>query len=244
VYGQKHTLTLTRSSDTLAIHRSAAVTDGKLDITSISWFMPQISLNPAYLTAMRSLIEKRVTIPIAFRARTSESIILTETQRFNWRLSVSGGVDKPRWIIIGFQTDKRDTQQQNPAVFDNLGLTNAYVTLNAERFPQSEMITDFGKNDYAKLYHNFDSFKTDFYGIDSLVGGSQVNFPAFKSLYPILVFDVRKQNETLKTGIIDIQCKFEFSANVPANTTAYSVIISDRFFKASSDGKNMRIIST
>ena len=38
----------------------------------------------------------------------------------------------------------------------------------------------------------FDDFKKDYYGIDSLVGGTQVNFPAFKTLFPILVFDVTK----------------------------------------------------
>ena len=29
---------------------------------------------------------------------------------------------------------------------------------------------------------------------------------------------------------MDIQCKFEFGTAVPANTTAYSVMISDRFY--------------
>ena len=35
-YGQKHTLTLTRGSDTRAIHRANGVDDGKIDITSIT----------------------------------------------------------------------------------------------------------------------------------------------------------------------------------------------------------------
>jgi hypothetical protein len=54
---------------------------------------------------------------------------------------------------------------------------------------------------------------------------------------------VRKQNEKLKIGITDVQVKFEFSAAVPAETTAYAVIISDRFYKLSSDGKNMSVVS-
>jgi hypothetical protein len=243
IYGERHTLTLTRGSDTLAIHRVAGVTDGKIDLTSISWYMPQVVMNTEYLTALRSLIEQKAIIPIAFRARTSEQIAVTETQKFTWRLSVTGGVEKPRYIIVAFQTNRGDTQEQNPAVFDHLNLKNAFVTLNSDRFPPSDIITNYGANDYAKLYDMFDSFKKDYYGIDSLVGGTQVNFPAFKSLYPILVFDVRRQSERLKSGVIDIQVKFEFNANVPANTTAYTVIISDRFFKMSSDGKNMRVVS-
>lgn len=242
IYGLKHTLTLTRDSDNQALYRNATV-DGKVDITSITWHMPQIQMTPEYLTGMRKMIEQKVTIPLGFRARTSEQITVPQNHHFTWRLSVTGGVEKPRWIIIGFQTDRIGTQQQNPATFDHLSLKKAWVTLNSERYPMSDIITNFDRNEYMKLYNMFDDFKKEYYGIDSLVGGTQVNVAAYKSLFPIIVFDVRKQNETLKTGVTDIQVRFEFGAAVPANTMAYSVIISDRFYKLSSDGKNMSVIT-
>ena len=243
IYGLKHTLTLTRGSDNQALYRSAAAVDGKVDITNISWYMPQIQMTPEYLTGMRNMIEQKVTIPLGFRARTSEQTTLAQTQNFTWRLSVTGGVEKPRWIIVGFQTNRIDTQQQNPAVFDHLSLRNAYVTLNSERYPMSDIITNFDRNEYIKFYSRFDDFKKEYYGIDSLVGGTQVNVAAYKSLFPIIVFDVRKQNEKLKAGVTDIQVRFEFGAAVPANTTAYAIIISDRFYKLSSDGKNMSVVT-
>src|SRR5208282_5014352 len=243
IYGLKHTLTLTRDSDNQALYRNAAAADGKVDITNISWHMPQIQITPEYLAGMRSLIEQKVTIPLGFRARSSEQTTLTQTQNFTWRLSVTGGVEKPRWIIIGFQTNRIDTQEQNPGVFDHLNFRNAYVTLNSERYPMSDSITHFDRNEYMKLYGMFDDFKKEYYGIDSLVGGTQVNVAAYKSLFPIIVFDVRKQNERLKIGVTDIQVRLEFRAAVPANAMAYSLIISDRFYKISSDGKNMSVMS-
>ena len=42
IYGQKHTPTLTRGSDTQAIYRANGVPDDKIDITSITWHMPQL----------------------------------------------------------------------------------------------------------------------------------------------------------------------------------------------------------
>ena len=48
IYGQKHTLTLTRGAGTQAIYRANGVPDGKIDITSISWHMPQVQLSPEY----------------------------------------------------------------------------------------------------------------------------------------------------------------------------------------------------
>ena len=153
--------------------------------------------------------------PDFIQSQELEQITLTQTQNYTWRLSVTGGVEKPRYIVIASQTDKSDDQEQNPALFDNLKLINAYVTLNSERFPTSDIITNFATNDYVKLYDMFDDFKKDYYGIDTLVGGTQVNFPAFKTLFPIMVFDVRKQNEKLQTGVTDIQVNYLLMPTFP-----------------------------
>ena len=98
---------------------------------------------------------------------------------------------------------------------------------------------DFATNDYSILYEMFDRFKQEFYGFNSLVGGTQANVSAFKKLFPIIVFDVRHQSDKLKSGIADISINFKFSANVPVNTTAYAVTLSDRMYKLNSDGKNL-----
>ena len=243
IYGMKHTLTLTRGSDAAALYRNAIAADGKVDITSISWHMPQIQMTPELLNGLRRIIEQKITPPLAFRARTSEQTSVTQTQNFTSRLLVTGGHEKPRWIMVGFQTDIIGNQQQNPAVFNKSALKNANVTLNSDRYPMTDIMTNFTKNEYMKLNTMFDDLKKYYYGIDSLVSGTQVNVSAYISLFSIIVSDVRKQNETLKTAVMDIQLKFEFNAAVPANTTTYSVMISDRFYKLSSDGKSMSVLS-
>ena len=242
VYGWKHTLTLTRDSDNLALYRTGG-NDGKVDVTEIIWHMPQVKIKLDYLARIRSINEKKIPIPLAFRARTSDCTNITQTREYTWRLSVNGGIEKPRWIIIGFQTGKTDGQEVNPALFDHCDLQNAYVTLNSDRYPQTEISTNFAVNDYAKLYDMFDEFKKEYYGIDSLVGGTQVSVPDFKKLFPILVFDVRRQKEKLKTNVVDMQVRLFFRQNVPANTTAYSIVISDRFFTLSPDGTHMNVLS-
>jgi len=145
---------------------------------------------------------------------------------------------------VGFQTDKISSQEKNPAVFDHLDLTSAYVKLNSERYPTNDVISNFPANDYSVLYEMFDNFKKDYYGINSLVGGTQVNFAAFKTLFPLIVFDVRHQNEKVKNGIIDMQLQFSFTRNVPAQTTAYVVIISDRMYRLQSDGNNLIMLTS
>ena len=73
IYGLKHTLTLTRGSDNQALYRNAGAVDGKIDITSISWYMPQIQMMPEYLTGMKNMIEQKVTIPLGFSTKVIAS---------------------------------------------------------------------------------------------------------------------------------------------------------------------------
>ena len=79
------------------------------------------------------IIESKQPIPVEFQASTSDSIIVPQARTFAWGLAVTSGIDKPRWIIIGFQTAKNQTQEQNPAVFDHLNLTQAHVVLRGDK---------------------------------------------------------------------------------------------------------------
>src|SRR5437870_13572360 len=99
---------------------------------------------------------------------------------------------KSRWIIVGFQTLRNQTQEQNPAVFDHLNVTNAYAMLNSQRYPTYDTINSFHINDYSDFYEKFDNYKKKKFGFNSLIGGTQVSFPAFKTLFPLFVFDVTR----------------------------------------------------
>ena len=178
IYGVKHTLTLTRNiSDNLCIHRANGVADGKIKLTNITWKVPHIQVETSKLVELRNIILEKRSIPVVFRARNSESFRVPEgCRQFEWRLSVKSGIEKPRWIIVGFQTNKYQTQEQNPAVFDHVNLSKACVTLNSQKYPLHDINIDFEKNDYAILYKIFDNFKEEYYGFNSLVGGTEVDY--------------------------------------------------------------------
>lgn len=44
---------------------------------------------------------------------------------------------------------------------------------------------------------------------------------------PIIVIDCSKQNESVKSSTVDIRLEIEFEENIPANTTAYCLILHD-----------------
>ena len=95
------------------------------------------------------------------------------------------------------------------------------------------MATDFTKKHYVGGYKSFYDFASRYYGIDKLLTGSGASPVTFKSLYP---------SEQLTEGVVDLTLRMEFSANVPANTQAYSLVISDRVLKFKSDGSKMSVL--
>ena len=242
VYGFTQRLTLVRKADSDAIFKNAAADAGKIDIQKISWFMPHVLPADGEKLQLYKTIESKSKLPVAYRMRQCDSIAVPQTTSFTWRLSVKSSPEKPRYIIVGFQTGKDASQVQNPSLFDHVNLTNAYVMLNSTRYPMVDYNASFPRHNFARLYGDAASFRSKFYNMDELVSNPNIKPLDYKSLYPIFVFDVSKQSERLKTQVTDIQVRATFSANVPGNTQAYAVVISDRLLSFQSDGSKMTVV--
>ena len=63
-----------------------------------------------------------------------------------WRLGVSSAPGKPRWVLVGLQTNKSGNQENNAVLFDHCNLTNMQVWLNHSRYPYVDMATDFPRS--------------------------------------------------------------------------------------------------
>jgi len=50
----------------------------------------------------------------------------------------------------------------------------------------------------------------------------------FKRYSPFVIIDCSRQNELVKSATVDVRLEFECKENVPANITAYCLIIHDR----------------
>ena len=241
LYGMQQRLTLTRSgniNDT--IFRINATDEGRILIDRIRWFMPHVIPSDAYRLQLDKIIEKKEKIPVGYRMLQCDSTqVPVGNTTFTWRLGVKSSPDIPRFIIVGFQTDKNNRQTKNPAIFDHISVSNIYVTLNAKRYPDTDYDNNFTKNLYSRIYGDASLFRKKFYNMDELVSNPGIDPINYKYLFPLYLFDVSKQSEKLKTSVSDIHIKASFNADVLGNTMAYAVIISDRLFHFVSDGSKI-----
>ena len=249
VYGLKHNLTLTRNDDNDAIFRAANNADGspvaagKIRLDKISWFMPHVTPADNDKMELYKIIERKEKIPVGYRMIQCDSASIPQNSTsFSWRLSVKSSPEVPRFIIVGFQTDKSGNQLTNPSLFNNVNVSNIYVMLNSTRYPTTDYNISFLSQKYSRVYGDAAEFRSKFYNMDELISNPNITPSAFKTLYPLFLFDVSKQSEKLKYSTTDIQVKMFFSAGIPLNTQVYGVIISDRLINFQSDGNKFSVV--
>ena len=251
VYGLKHNLTLTRNNNDDAIYRNnndtagAAMVDGRVILTKISWFMPHVMPADQYKMELYKIIERKEKIPVGYRMLQCDSASVPQNSTsFSWRLSVKSSPEVPRFIIIGLQAGKSGNQQQNPSIFDNANISNIYAMLNSTRYPTVDYNIDFAKNMFSRVYGDAAEFRSKFFNMDELISNPNFTPLEYKLMYPLFLFDVSKQSEKLKYSTTDIQIKMHFNQlGAPANTQVYGVIISDRLINFQSDGNKFSVVT-
>ena len=242
VYGLKHTLTLVRKTDDDAIFKHADAAAGKITLNKVSWFMPYVLPTDTEKLPLYKTIESKASLPVAYRMRQCDSISVPQSASFTWRLSVKSSPEKPRFIVVGFQTAKDGDQENNPSIFDHVHVRNMYVMLNSTRYPAVDYNLSFTKQQFSRAYGDAASFRSKFYRMDELVSNPNITPSDYKTLFPLFVFDVSKQSERLKTSVTDIQIKTQFNVNVPAGTEVFAVVISDRMINFQSDGNRTSVV--
>ena len=250
VYGLKHNLTLTRNDDNNAIFKTNAVdgggndvlVDGKVILSKISWFMPHVTPADKDKMELYKIIERKEKIPVGYRMIQCDSASIPQAIAFSWRLSVKSSPEVPRFIIVGFQTNKIGNQKTNPSLFNNVNISNIYVMLNSMRYPTADYNISFLGQKYSRVYGDAAEFRSKFFNMDELISSPNINPTEYGNLYPLFLFDVSKQSEKLKYSTTDIQIKMHFSVNAPADTQAYAVIISDRLINFQSDGNKFSVV--
>ena len=242
VYGFKHALILTRNNDHEAIFKDAGVDAGKITLSKVSWFMSDVIPVDKDKMELYKIIERKEKLPVGYRMIQSTNASIPQTNSFSWRLSVKLSPEVPRFILVGFQTDRSGDQDKNPSVFDNLNIRNIYVMLNNKRYPEFDYNLSFPANQFSRAYGDAAQCRTKFFNMNELVSNLNITPSDYKTLYPIFLFDVSKQSEKLKYSTTDIQIKMEFNENVPLSTEGYAIIISDRLINFQSDGNKFSVV--
>lgn len=225
----RHELILNRSNSAV----NCVVTDKSdkvvIDIHKVQWRVPHVRVSDRNRLSLLKHLEKDASIQLAFRNwDLYEYPLLPKTTKHSWSIKTASQLEKPRFVILGLQTNKKLNQTENSSHFDNCNITNVKLFLNSQYFPYDSLNLNFEEGNYGILYEMYANFRQSYYNasVDPLL-----DLKTFKSKAPLFVIDCSRQNDTLKTGPVDVRLEIESSKDIPDNTSAYCLIINDRLIE-------------
>ena len=239
VVNAKHELVLMRSRNNInAVEQTAIRADNvegyenfNIELTRIEWLMPYVVASNSNKIRLLDFVGKDRPIVMSFRTwELYEYPLLPITSRQVWTVKTSNQLEKPRFVILGFQTNRKDRRAANASRFDHCNLTNVKLFLNSQSYPYGNLNLDVNRNQFAMLYDMYANFQNSYYSKDSepMLKKSQ-----YLTYAPLIVIDCSKQNESLKSAPVDIRLEFEAKENFPAGTSAYCLILHDRIVQYS-----------
>uniref|UniRef100_A0A1B0GEQ0 Double jelly roll-like domain-containing protein n=1 Tax=Glossina morsitans morsitans TaxID=37546 RepID=A0A1B0GEQ0_GLOMM len=117
-----------------------------------------------------------------------------------WNVKLASENERPRFLLIAFRNAENK--------FTHCNLTNVKVHLNSDSYPYDDLNLRFSRNQFALLYDMYSRFQQSYYLRDPY---PLLKRNEFLTHAPIVVLDVTHQNESVKTGPIDIRIELKAS---------------------------------
>lgn len=227
----KHELVLNRSGSNL---NSVILGNGddsiKIIIQRVQWRVPHIKVSDKEKLSLLKHLDKDRPIQFAFRNwDLYEYPLLPKTSKHSWSIKTASQLEKPRYVIFGLQTGRKNCKTKDCSVFDNCNIKNVTLFLNSQYYPYESLNVNFAEDKYSILYEMYTKFRQSYY--NQPAAEPLLDLKVFKEKAPLFVIDCSRQNETLKTGPVDVRLEIESSDNIPDNTSAYCLIINDRIIE-------------
>lgn len=230
IINQKHELILQRSKNDLNCfyaHADAA----KIKINRIQWRMPHVKVDDYTQIRIMKQIESDDPIDMAFRSwELHEYPVLPISNKQVWTVRTSSNLMRPRYIILGFQTARNYVIQKNITKFDGCTINNVKLYLNTNVYPEENMNINFLNGQYTILYEMYKKFQSSYYHGGVRSAKPYLTLSQF-STAPLFVFDCSRQDESVKSSSIDVRIEILSDYNMPAETSAYCLIIHDNVMK-------------
>lgn len=225
-------LILIRSSSDLNAITSGNITENpKIVLKRIQWRVPHIALSDVEKLKLYNQIENRADLNIPFRCwELHEMPQVPQTDRHSWTIKSSNQLEKPRYVLFAFQTDRKNNAQMNASHFDHCNLSNIRLFLNSEVYPYDNLNVNYENNQKAILYEMFAKFQQSYYY--KHISEPCLTPVQYFKIAPIVTIDCSHQNEVLRSGsAVDVRVEIETSKAIPAKTSAYCLILHDRLIK-------------
>lgn len=226
-----HTLVLyrARNDDDLwwSPNENAVSVDVRLD--KIEWCVAKVTLSDNAKLKFLPSINKNTLLYIPFRKWSLyENPEIRSITKDVWTIKSFTHLERPRYVIIAFQNDRRNNIKKNNSHFDTCNVTNVTLYINDMKYPYNRLDMDVKKGRVAKAFQMYVNFQHSYYNGQN--AQPLLNYDQFSSKYTLFCVDCSKQEASLTSSTCDVKIEYEASENFPTKTKCYALILHDVLF--------------
>ena len=216
IYGLGFELILKRNNNDRALFSvnagaDAFANDANIDIRDISWCVPSIDPSNDNRIIVQKGLSKKNYVDFSYYERKTFHKNVPNATNFLFDLGKESGMERPKYIIVGFQNNNVNEQTHDASTFDIMNVNECYCKIGSEFYPEDRMNINYGTNNYNEAFEEIVSFNKDYDGLSPNIK-PYINHRAFKISYRIFVFDTRYRSDHI--GPQPIQLNFKFSVQL------------------------------
>ncbi|KAL4082997.1 hypothetical protein QTP88_028327 [Uroleucon formosanum] len=209
---------------TAAVDKNKKIT---IELTKVTWKMPIIKVSDKEKLKLMKVLDYRKALSCAFRTwDLCEYPVLPRNTSHSWTVKSSSLLEKPRFVLFGLQTSRKNNIEVDAGRFDHCQLKNLKVHLNSEVYPYEDFRADFKNNTTSILYKAYTDFQKSYYEREYCE--PLLSKHIFQNYVPIVVVDLSRQNDNVKSSTVDLRIEFETNTVLPEKTAAYCLILHDQ----------------
>ncbi|XP_039276058.1 uncharacterized protein LOC120349644 [Nilaparvata lugens] len=171
-------------------------------ITKLLWRMPYVEVADDVRMRLLQIVQNDTAINIPFRHWELYTYpTLPQATKHTWTVKSTAQHEKPRYIIVGLQTARRGVAASNSSKFDKCGMKDIRVFLNNKYYPYESI-----QGDDNLVYNMYVAFNGVYNHNDARACNPLFEKGAISNNNIMLyAYDCSRQNESLKTGSIDVR---------------------------------------
>lgn len=230
----KHELILNRARQSTDCMKGGNSANGaaqvKLSLKKIQWKMPHITLSDRVKLGMLNYLSKNRKISVLHRSiDVVEYPTLPATNSHMWAVKTVSHVNRPRYVVVGFQTDRKNNKTADATLFDSCEISELRLHMNSQIYPYNMTELNIEGGQYSELYDMYARIQSSYYNGTETTNLFRKNYGDFQEC-ALFAFDTSRADESLIDSSVDIKVEIKCANNMPANTAAYCLIIYDNEF--------------
>ena len=146
-------LILKRNNNDRALYRvnanpGAVANDGNIEIRDISWCVPSIDPSNDIRIIVQKGLSKKNNVDFSYYERKTFYKNVPNATNFLFDLGTESGMERPQYIIVGFENNNVIEQTHDASTFDVKSVTECYCKIGSEFYPKDRMNINYGTNNY------------------------------------------------------------------------------------------------